>query len=306
VGDIQTPPPQVPRDRWGRPLVIPPGGGKPVAYRRCTRYIAVLDDRYNLERWKQRQVAAGMAGRSDLVVQAASAAGDKSVLDKVVDAAMEAAGASVGATTGTALHAITEQRDRGQQPTVPDAHRADLVAYEQATADMQMCDIEVFVVNDDHRVGGTFDRVVEMDGRRYVADLKTGSIEHGWGEIEMQLAMYASSSRYSPATGRREPLHVEPDWGLVIHLPAGQGVCAIWWANLAEGRAGLEVCRRVWGWRDKRHRPARQMIPLTEQIAGANSVETLTYLWERHHQVWTDAHTAAAVARKQELLAQGA
>ena len=36
----------IPRDRWGRPLVIPPGGGKKrVAYRRVTTFVGVLEDR---------------------------------------------------------------------------------------------------------------------------------------------------------------------------------------------------------------------------------------------------------------------
>lgn len=304
---VTAPTAQVERDRWGRPLVIPPKGGKPVPYRRCTRYISVLDDRYKLERWKQRMVAAGMGQRSDLVVKAASAAGDKQALEQVIDAAMEAAGSSSAATTGTALHAITEQRDRGQIPIVPDAHQADLDAYVAATADMRMLDLELFVVNDEHKVGGTFDRLVEFGGNRYIADLKTGStIEYGWGEIQMQLAMYASSQRYHPADGTREPLGANQDWGLVIHLPAGQGRCEVWWANLAEGRQGLEVCRRVWGWRDARHRPGQQFVPLLGQLQQADSLETLTHLWQRHHQVWTDAHTEAAAARKQELLTQTA
>jgi len=303
VTTIDTPAAQVQRDWWGRPLVIPPGGGRPVAYRRCTRYIGVLDDRSALERWKMRQVAAGLAARPDLLAQAASAAGDKSILDSAAGAAMEAAGSSAAATTGTAVHRLTEQLDSGQEPVVPEAHRADLEAYREATAGLAVADIEVFVVDDSHQVGGTFDRVMVHRGRRYVADIKTGSIEWNAAEIQMQLAMYAGSSRYDPATGARTPLDVEQDWGLVIHLPAGQGRCDLWWANLAEGRVGLEICRQVWRWRASRHRFNRRYTTVLERIDAAADVDQLVQVWADHAGEWDDTLTAAAAARKKELLA---
>lgn len=302
---VETPPAQVERDRYGRPLVIPPGGDKKVAYRRATTYIDVLDNRYALEKWKQRQVAAGMAGRSDLVVQAASAAGDKAILNQVAESAMEAAGSSAAATTGTAVHRLTEQLDGGQQPTVPEAHAADLQAYALATADLTVCDMELFVVDDERQVGGTFDRLMSYhDGLRMIADIKTGStLDWTVGKIEMQLALYAGSQRYDPATGARSPLDVSQDWGLVIHLPAGQGVCRVWWVNLGEGRFGLDTAQQVWRWRARHHAFARELVPLHRQIAQAPTVETLRALWQVHRTQWTEAHTEAAAARKKELLA---
>ena len=47
------------RDRFGRPLVVPPGGGPRVAYRRTTTFVGALEDTYALQQWKQRQVAIG-------------------------------------------------------------------------------------------------------------------------------------------------------------------------------------------------------------------------------------------------------
>lgn len=298
---ITPPPPQVQRDRWGRPLVIPPGGGKPVPYRRCTTFIDVLDDRHALERWKQRQVAIGMATRHDLVLKAASAAGDKKLLDEVCAAATEAAGASMAATTGSAVHAITEQVDRGQTPAIPPGVQADIDAYVEATTGLRMAEIEVFVVNDTLRVGGTFDRIVEHAGRRYVADIKTGNVDYNKGKIAMQLAVYAGSQRYNPATGEREPLHVDQDQGLVIHLPAGAGKCTVWWVSLADGRTGVDIARRVWEWRDTPHDFTHQYTPLLQQIRQADSVDALRQLWARYRKVWTDELTAAAAARKEEL-----
>ena len=303
---VTAPTPQVARDRHGRPLVIPAKGGKPIAYRRCTTFIDVLEDRFALEAWKQRNVAVGMAARPDLVLKAASANGDKSTLNEVAKEASEAAGSSAAATTGSAVHALTEQIDRGHHPFIPPSAAPDIDAYLQATSQFGMAEIEVFTVNDKLKVGGTFDRILDYAGHRYVADIKTGSIDYGWGKIEMQLAVYAGSNRYEPATGGRHPLDVNLDWGLVIHLPAGQGRCDIWWANLANGRIGIDIAQRVWSWRGHRHQPARQFLPLLAQIEEADSVDALNHLWARHFQVWTEELTAAAAARKNQLIAQGA
>lgn len=301
---IVSPRTEVPRDRWGRPQIIPLKGGKPVPYRRCTKFISVLEDRYLLERWQQRQVAQGLAARSDLVLKAASAAGDKKTLNEVCDAASEHAGSSTAATTGTALHALTEQLDRGFTPTIPPTSQADVDAYRHATRDLLMAELEVFVVNDELKIGGTFDRIVGYGGRRYVADIKTGRIDYAYGEIAMQLAIYAGSQRYDPGTGERTPLDVWPDHGIVIHLPAGAGECTLWWCNLAEGRTGVDFAARVWAWRDSPHAFNRQVFTIGRRIELAEDVPTLERIWAEHQTVWTDDLTERATARKKELLAQ--
>lgn len=245
------------RDGYKRPLVIPREGGKPVPYRRCTTYIDVLESTHNLMRWGQRQVAVGLALRPDLVMQAAvvrdpeSEAGKKA-LDRVVEAAQEAAGASAKATIGTALHNLTEQLDRGEAAVIPESAFADIAAYKAATAAWTMADIEVFVVNDELKVGGTFDRVMELGGIRWIADLKTGRIDYAASKIAMQLAVYANSERYNPETGERTPLGVDRARGFVIHLPAGEGVCTMHSADLRAGWDGVLLAANVWAWRSRK------------------------------------------------------
>src|SRR5690606_38214461 len=208
-----------------------------------------------LERWKQRQVAAGMGLRNDLVVKAASANGDRGILEEVVDAAMEAAGSSAAATTGTAVHRLAEHIDAGIDVPVPEPHRADIDAYRQATSGMSMVDVECFVVNDELQTGGTFDRLVEIGGHRFIADLKTGStLEHNVGQIEMQLAIYVWNIRYDPAIRERSVLDVNTDCALVIHLLVVKGRFYIWWSNLDVGWASVNISRQVWAWRSRRRR----------------------------------------------------
>jgi hypothetical protein len=233
-------------------LVIPKGGGKPVAYQRCTTFIDVLSDRHNLENWLQRQVALGLARRPDLLLKVSSVVDDKGALDEVCEAAKEAAGSSMKATIGTALHALTEQVDRGQKPVIPPSHADDIFAYIGATAHLVKQDIEVFVVNDELEVAGTFDRVVIDAGKPTIADLKTGNIDYDAAKITMQLAVYANSQRYDPKTGARSPLGADRTRGLVIHMPAGEGKCEIYETDLVQGMIGVKLAAEVRAWRKKK------------------------------------------------------
>jgi hypothetical protein len=249
--------PEIARDRYGRPLVLPPGGGRPIPYTRCTTFVGVLEDTSNLTKWKQRMTAIGLTLRPDLALAVAAHRADKSKLNKIVEEAMEAASSSAAATTGTALHALTEQMDRGEvMAAIPEAFQGDIAAYEFATAPLTNIHIERFTVHDGLQVAGTPDRVVEYKDALYIADVKTGSIEWGMGKIAMQLAVYANSLLYDIATGDRASLNVDTRRALVIHLPAGQGRCDLVWVDITEGWRAVQVAAEVrkhrqhkaWSW----------------------------------------------------------
>src|SRR5699024_10482553 len=120
---ITTPPTEVERDRWGRPLITPPTGGKPVPYTRATTYVGCLEDTYNLSRWQPRMVALGLSQRPDLMLAVSSTDPDeKKKLNDLTEQAIEAAKGTAAATIGTALHALTERMDRDDDiGVVPDA-----------------------------------------------------------------------------------------------------------------------------------------------------------------------------------------
>jgi hypothetical protein len=61
------------RDRYGRPLILPKGGGERVAMTRMSSLGAVMSNTFNLEKWKLRQVALGPVGVHRAAVVAASA-----------------------------------------------------------------------------------------------------------------------------------------------------------------------------------------------------------------------------------------
>lgn len=277
--DTPSPAASVERDRFGRPLVLPPGGGKPTAYTRATTLASTLDDTFGLTQWEKRMVATGLSQRPDLLL-AVSANTDpsdekqKTELTALTDQAKEAAKASAASTTGTALHALAERIDRGEElGTVPGSADADLAAYREATACLNHVLIEQFLVNDELRVGGTPDRFSYLagdDGLLRAADIKTGQISYSAGKIAMQLAIYAHCRCYDPATGDRWPLPgtVDQQWGIVIHLPAGQAECRLYWVDLARGWDAVQLATQVRSWR--RAKGLLQPLASAEAESAAN------------------------------------
>lgn len=247
------------RDRYGRPLIVPPDGGEPIPYTRVSTMAKALDDQTNLMLWKQRKTTEGLIRRPDLLTRAAGALanGDpdedwptKRAMNDVCNEATEAAGASKGASAGTGFHSLTEAIDRGDEPLfVPPADVPRLEAYREATAGIEWLDLECFVVNDAVRAAGTFDRLGRLpDGRVVVMDLKSGKSEADYPlSTTVQIAIYAHGSRYD-GTAARTPIHPELDLttGVLIHLPPSGG-CRLYELNLGLGWEAAGLAARVHG-----------------------------------------------------------
>ena len=310
---------EIPRDRYGRPMVTLPGETKQTAYRRCTTFIDVVEDKYNLQLWMQRMVATGLAIRPDLALAASTYATDpdanKRELNKLCEDAREAAAASAKATVGTALHALTERLDRGLDVgVIPDQYKKHLASYETATAGLTCLHIEQLMVHDELKVAGTPDRIVTVDGMDgcFIADTKTGpsTLKYGLGKVAMQMAMYSRSVLFNHETNTRMSVPgLSQTAGIVIALNAETGDCDLHWIDLTAGWRGVEVARQVWEYRglkglskpmtppvDDRAEPA-----LDAAITTAGTVEDLNRLWAAAGPAWTERHTAMAQTRKTEL-----
>lgn len=255
---------RVPGKREGTTKACPKkcaGGVKEVLYTRCTSFVGALEDRQNLEAWQKRVVLLGIAadhaaGGPLLDDLAGLGPEDRESLDRLAEVAYEAGDGYRKARQGTSLHFLAELVDAGEP--LPDyvttADRADLAAYLRIMEafGIKVLDSEVFVVEDDLRVGGTYDRrIVSHDERLRcprcdapgkpkpkVLDLKTGRIDYGGGKMRQQLALYAQSLNYDPETGERWEQHVCPHRGFILHV--GQGT----------GEGGLHAVDLVAGWRD--------------------------------------------------------
>lgn len=323
------------RDRWGRPLIIPPGGGKPIAYTRCTTYVDVLEDKYNLQKWMQRMVAVGIAQRPDLHLSAASMAGDpdanKQQLNDLCEQAVEAAKGSAKATIGSALHAFIERINLGQDPgPIPAEYQRHIDAYRAHTTMLHPVHVEQFTVQDDLRVGGTPDLIAEIAGvdGLVVCDLKTGpaTLRYGSLKVAMQMAVYAHSQLYDPTDGARTPIEgLRTDKGVVVALDSDTGECSLHIVDLTAGWEAVQVATQVRAWRTRKDlltewpkpeprpalaeaKPIGKPDPqlgraLLAAIAESASREALMDLWSRAGEAWGDEHTEAAKRRLETLAA---
>ena len=265
----------IPRDRWGRPLITPPDGGKPIPYTRVSTLAKALDDKTALTQWKCRQTAIGMAARPDLVTKARAVGEDRRALNEVVDEALSAAQSARAANVGTALHAFTERVDEGHDPADLVGHTdpiyLDLVAYREATRGLTMAAAELFVVCDELQAAGSFDRLLDLPGvGLVVADIKTGQHEpdypHG---VAQQIAIYAHGTLYDVDQGRVAPLSdlgVRTDVGLLIHLPSERGVCDLYLIDLDHGWALAQTAVAVRG--AYKSKPLTPYTPATAPAAA--------------------------------------
>ena len=281
----------IPRDRYGRPLIPPATGGKPKAYTRVTTLAETLDDRYNLEKWKQRQVAVGLMLRPDLLALVAAQQNDKGQLDHTCDEAIAAAKGGAAGNTGTALHALTERLDKGEDlGHIPEVLRADLDAY-RACIDrhgIEVVEVEQFVVCEALEAAGTLDRLGRVRDRLCVFDIKTGAgaVDYGLPSISVQLAIYAhaetswsttdghvgrkfviSKDRVDPTRSYVVPAHetfvgskntdndqlveVDKSRAYVIHLLPGSGRCELVEVDIVSGWQAAQTAKWVREWRKR-------------------------------------------------------
>ncbi len=254
--------PEPDRDRWGRYLIIPDGAKKAEGHTRATTVAGALESRYALEQYGKRQVLLGVAARPDVVTRVQSARpDDKQLLNQLVETCEGAAKNDAKANIGSALHAGCETVDLGGTHSLSPPYDDDIAAWQktiEASGITIIRDlVEQICVLPDHKIAGTFDRIIELGTYRYVLDLKTGSVEYSWAKNAVQLAIYAhAATLYDPTTKKHRPMpQVEQDLALIAHLPAGQGRCDLYWLDI---RAGWEafshsMWAREWQRRDDLH-----------------------------------------------------
>jgi hypothetical protein len=231
-------------------------------FRRVSKMIKMVEtDTYNLDQWKLRQVAEGLAIRDDLVL-AVKAMGRpdpvegwskeaKGKLGGIVKDAMTAAKQTDGARKGTAIHDLTERLDRGEDierlvAGLPAGAASTLRAYNFLRREngWQNVEIERTVVSDELEVAGTFDRIDLIPGLAallgpgycqhlhdghdgelpVIADVKTETAPWLNGlHIGPQLAIYSRAPRMWRAVGGTVKVKYSAS-GDEIEVPNGEYV----------------------------------------------------------------------------------
>lgn len=230
------------RDRWGRYLVVPPDGGKPVGYARATTVAKTLDDTSALMSWGERMTAIGLSQRPDLLAQIDDLRADTKALNRLCEKAKEAGGATVRRDLGTALHSILERSWTDPDYVPPAGHVDDVTAVHRALelAGLEAVDgmHERIVVNDRYQIAGTFDLLLreKATGHLLIADIKTGSsVKYGAVGFAIQLSIYATADAlYRQGSAKdgsedvREPMvSVSRDRAVIVHVQPGSGVCEL-------------------------------------------------------------------------------
>lgn len=284
--------PEPERDRWGRYMLPLGKGGKLVGTTRATTFAKSTSDTFNLSQWGDRMVVRGLTLRPDLVALAhgLDVKRDRDALNSIAEQAKEAAGNKVAANLGTALHSFSERLDAGLMGTleVPAPYRRQMELYAETvmrsglTSRPEWIERTTAVTVQGTRPGvveevaGTLDRIFQLpNGDLVIGDLKTGAdLTYGWGEIAVQLAVYARGVNQrglfdhrtktweavgipGPVLGKITP-SVRTDFAIVMHLPADpteggkypgrQPSCELYWVDLREGweAAGLNADVRSW------------------------------------------------------------
>jgi hypothetical protein len=128
------------------------------------------------------------------------------------------------AELGTELHTATEAYVLGKpMPPWSLPIRPVMKNFEAFLADYKpnYLATEASVFNRSERYAGTLDAIAEIDGRRYLIDVKSG--KGIYSEIALQLAGYRFAEFIGLPDGSEEPMH-EVDACAALHLPAdGRG-----------------------------------------------------------------------------------
>lgn len=246
----------IPRDRFGRYyLPDPDNKQRKRGWTRTTTFAKTISDTYALSLWGQRMVAKGIALRPDFLALAAAydVEKDKTDFDQLTTQAKEAAEANRGANLGTAIHAFTEQFDLGQDPQVPAPWDADVAAYAALLSRFGMTAvpdlIEQVILCPFYELGGTFDRVYTAPDWELprIGDVKTAkTLEYGWVEIAVQLAVYAHAKWIWKGGNNYVPMpRVDKQWAHVIHIRPGSGVAERYRVDIAKGWEIAQLCSTV-------------------------------------------------------------
>jgi hypothetical protein len=206
----------------GIPYVIRPDDEhKRIRYSRSSGAGKILDDESNLTDWKLRTVVFGASQRPELMAEACvlDPDNDKKALREIAEKCLVAGKGERRAVIGTAVHAMFDHLDRGDDWTPPPNFEDLCNAYVAALDDWGLMPeaIEIHCVNDEWKLAGTLDRLYRTTktlvapdgtiipiGSVLVGDIKTGKeLEYASGSYVTQLVAYVDSVPYDVTTDER-------------------------------------------------------------------------------------------------------
>jgi hypothetical protein len=250
----------------GAPMVVI--DGKNTRLSRPSSWGKILDDENALVNWKINRAIEGVA--KDPALQARIAAAkpdDRDAFKQLREDAINAGRGDQAADIGTALHAMSERwEDPADDFKPPEEFAKSLRVYSATLSEWGLVSelIEYRVVSKKWGAAGTADRLykttkelmtpdgeIHPPGTLFVGDLKTGaSLDFSLPGYCVQMAIYADGELYDVVEDEFLPTPaINKDWGLLVHLPAGQEFCQLIWCDLGVGEWGARLVKEVKEWR---------------------------------------------------------
>jgi hypothetical protein len=271
--EVEEVPGDIPRGRGQRPKIwklLPDGSesrDEMVEMTRASSLGDALENKYLIHRWDMRNLAFALSRRPDLVLKLAAVPdieekANKNEVHETVKVALDFAGGTAAATSGSAIHRLSERLDAGEDLSyLADRVLEALTVYRRLMSTLRIVASETFVVCDELGAAGTYDRVVELlndtevrwrdadgvervvilpAGTRLILDLKTNANAMYFGAVyACQEAVYGFGVPYTHEGGRGEwPDGLAPsrEWGLLLHLPIDSLEDAgFYWVDLTQG-----------------------------------------------------------------------
>lgn len=253
----------------GAPMVLDKDG-KRIRLSRPSNYAKPLDDESALTNWRIDTACIGVAG--DKALQARYVAckrDDRETLHKLREESIKAGRGSEGADIGTALHAMSERWERGDQTfNPPEPFASKLVAYTNELARIGVVSemFEFHTVNLDYGSAGTADRLFKLTrdlvapngdllptGTLVIGDLKTNKrLDYSLASYAVQMALYAQGELYDVITDQYRPTPpIHQRWGVLVWLPSEdpEPRCEALWVDLEAGNYGAWLAQEVKQWR---------------------------------------------------------
>lgn len=303
-------------DGYGRYKMLNPSTGKVRGWTRATTLAKTLDDTFNLDRWKRRQLMRGLVSNPEMITRLdAIMAGGLNVdsqLNDLAEEAQVAAGSAEAREFGEAVHAWLEAGDRWAvlPAQVPEMYRPHVDAYNNRLAAHALWPVpeytERIVMNSHAESVGTIDRIFYCaDGSLVMGDVKTSkSLDYSWLTYVVQLLIYADADLMMSEDGTRwEPMpEIRKDFAVLMHCPsdAPENTAAVTF-DLNFGRTALDAALLVRQLRKDAPKrvPNQHAVPIPDQatarrhaailaIKNSRSSSELSEVWSQYQDIWTD------------------